>query len=47
MADSSGYDDIHARVHYVSRILFCGLATLGAALVLVAAALVWSGILTW
>ncbi len=47
MADSSSYDDIHACVHYVSRILFCGLATLGATLVLVAAALVWSGILTW
>ena len=47
MAESSSYDDIHACVHYVSRILFCGLAALGATLVLVAAALVWSGILTW
>ena len=47
MAESSGYDDIHDCVNYVSRILFCGLATLGAAFVVAAAALLWSGILTW
>lgn len=46
MAETSGYD-IDAGVHFVSRILFCALATLGAALVVAAAALLWSGILTW